>query len=79
MLQGMRRVAWVKKQHKISLLPKQGEIMLENNTFRDFVFSAQFCKNCKMYALSAAEIGLSFALALPHLDKGQCLGTSINQ
>ncbi|WP_350445964.1 PF20097 family protein [Anaeromonas gelatinilytica] len=32
LLQGMRRVAWVKNQHKISLLPKQGEIMIENNT-----------------------------------------------
>jgi hypothetical protein len=39
-LQGMRRVAWVKKHHKVSLLPKQGEILLENNAFKDFIFSA---------------------------------------
>ena len=37
LLQGMRRVAWVKKQHKVSLLPRQGEILLENNTFNDFL------------------------------------------
>lgn len=47
LLQGMRRVAWVKQQHKISLLPKQGEIMLKNNTFSDFVFPAQICKSCE--------------------------------
>ena len=35
-LQGMRRVAWVKKKHKITLLPKEGEILLENNVFSDF-------------------------------------------
>jgi len=27
-LQGMRRVAWVKNKHKVSLLPKQGEVLL---------------------------------------------------
>ena len=31
-LQAMRRVAWVKQIHKVSLLPKQGEVLLENNT-----------------------------------------------
>ncbi|QIB69682.1 hypothetical protein Ami103574_10270 [Aminipila butyrica] len=47
LLQGMRRIAWVKKQHKLSLLPEQDEIMLENNSFSDFTLSASICKKCK--------------------------------
>jgi hypothetical protein len=43
----MRRVAWVKHPHKISLLPKQGEILLENNTFKDFILLAWICKDCE--------------------------------
>lgn len=55
LLQGMRRVAWVKKQHKLSLLPKQGEILLENNTFNDFIFSAQICKSCKKIVVDYSD------------------------
>lgn len=54
-LQGMRRVAWVKNQHKVSLLPKQGEILLENNTFKDFIFSAWICKNCKKIVVDYSD------------------------
>lgn len=46
-LQGMRRAAWVKNKHRVSLLPRQGEILLANNTLGDFVFPAWICKNCK--------------------------------
>jgi RNase P subunit RPR2 len=46
-LQGMRRVAWVKNKHKVSLLPKQGEVLLENNYVKDFLLKAWICKNCK--------------------------------
>ncbi len=46
-LQGMRRVAWVKKKHKITLLPKEEEILLENNVVADFLISASICKYCK--------------------------------
>lgn len=46
-LQGMKRVAWVKHHHKISLNPKQGEILLENNTVKDFIFHHGFVKNVK--------------------------------
>lgn len=46
-LQGNQRVAWVKKRHKFSLLPKQGEILLENNSFCNYIFSAWVCKSCK--------------------------------
>ena len=46
-LQGMRRVAWVKSKHKVSLFPKQGEVLLENNNIKDFLLKAWICKNCK--------------------------------
>jgi len=47
-LQSMRRAAWVKTPHKVSLLPKQGEILLENNATKDVVFNADICKSCKI-------------------------------
>ncbi len=55
LLQGMRRVAWVKKQHKICILPKQGEILLENNSINDFIFSAQICKSCKKIVIDYSD------------------------
>lgn len=55
LLQGMRRVAWVKSQHKVSLHPKQGEILLENNTFNDFMLQAQICKKCKKIVIDYSD------------------------
>lgn len=55
LLQGMRRVAWVKKKHKLSLLPKQGEILLDNNKFKDFVLSAQICKQCRKIVVDYSD------------------------
>ncbi len=46
-LQGRQRVAWVKKKHKISIHPKEGEILLENNIYKDFLLTAWICKNCE--------------------------------
>lgn len=46
-LQTMQRIAWTKKIHKISLLPKDGEVLLENNTFKGANFQAYICKQCK--------------------------------
>lgn len=54
-LQCMRRVAWVKEPHKISLLPKQGEVLLENNTFKDCIFTASICKSCKKIVLDYSD------------------------
>ncbi|NMD42487.1 MAG: hypothetical protein GYA86_04140 [Firmicutes bacterium] len=47
-LQGRQRVAWVKKRHGISLNPRQGEVLLENNAFKDFLLRAYICKSCQM-------------------------------
>ncbi|WP_313758383.1 PF20097 family protein [Tissierella sp.] len=54
-LQGIKRVAWVKKHHKISLLPKQGEILLENNVVKDFIFLAWICKKCKKVVVDYSD------------------------
>ncbi|WP_019230432.1 PF20097 family protein [Sedimentibacter sp. B4] len=55
LLQGMRRVAWIKRQHKVSLLPKQGEVLLENNTFSDFLLQAHICKSCKKIVVDYSD------------------------
>jgi hypothetical protein len=54
-LQGRQRVAWVKNKHKFSLLPKQGEFLLENNAIKDFILSAQICKSCKIIVVDYAD------------------------
>ena len=54
-LQGMRRVAWVKKKHKITLLAKEGEILLDNNVFSDFFIPASIWKYCKKVVLDYSE------------------------
>jgi len=46
-LQCMRRVAWIKEPHKVSLMPKQGEVLLENNAVKDCIFVASICKSCQ--------------------------------
>lgn len=51
----MKRVAWVKHHHKISLNPKQGEILLENNTVKDFIFSSWICKDCKKIVVDYSD------------------------
>lgn len=53
-LQGHQRAAWVKKQHKISLLPKQGEMLLANS-IRSFIFPAQICKSCKKIVVDYSD------------------------
>ncbi len=46
-LQTGQRIAWTKKIHKISLLPKDGEVLFANNTIRGTSFQAYICKGCK--------------------------------
>lgn len=54
-LQGMNRVAWVKSPHKLSLLPKAGEILLENNSFNAFLLTASICKACQKIIVDYAD------------------------
>jgi hypothetical protein len=53
--QSMLRAAWVKKPHKFSLMPKQGEVLLENNFVNDCVFSASICKSCKIIHIDYSD------------------------
>jgi hypothetical protein len=53
--QSMLRAAWVKKPHKVSLMPKQGEILLENNFASDCVFAASICKSCKKLIIDYSD------------------------
>lgn len=46
-IQGNQRIAWVKSKHKISLLPREGEVLLENKAFDSFLFPACICKDCE--------------------------------
>jgi len=46
-LQTGSRIAWTKEIHKFSILPRKGEIMLENNVFKGVNFQAYICKHCK--------------------------------
>jgi hypothetical protein len=44
-----------KKPHKVSLLPKQGEVLLENNVVNDCVFAADICKSCKIILIDYSD------------------------
>ncbi len=46
-LQAGNRIAWTKSVHKISLLPREGEILLANHVFAGANFTAYICKPCK--------------------------------
>ncbi len=46
-MQGNQRVAWVKSKHKVSILPRKGEVLLENKAFNSFLFAAWICKSCQ--------------------------------
>ena len=54
-VQTLERAAWVKNPHKFTLLPKEGEILLENNAIKDVVFPGWICKDCKKIVLDYAE------------------------
>ena len=54
-LQSMRRAAWVKRPHRVSLLPKRGEVLLENNFVRDCVFVASICRSCRKILVDYAD------------------------
>jgi len=46
-IQAGQRMAWVKKKHKISLLPKKGELILGNNVLLGLCIDAYICKTCR--------------------------------
>lgn len=49
------KMAWVKSLHKVSLLPKEGEVLLGNNVFLGLSFEAYICKVCKKVLLDYSK------------------------
>ncbi len=54
-LQTGTRIAWTRELHKFSLLPRKGEVILENNVFKGVDFHAQICKHCKKVVLDYSD------------------------
>ena len=54
-IQGNQRIAWVKSKHKISILPREGEVLLENKTFGSFLFTAWIWKDCQKILLDYSD------------------------
>ena len=54
-LQCGQRMSWVKSPHKVSLLPKKGEVSLGNNVFGGLSFEAYICKKCKKVLLDYSK------------------------
>ena len=46
-VQGGNLLVWVKKKHYISLLPKEGEIILDRNYLTCATIPAHICKKCR--------------------------------
>lgn len=54
-LQGNQRIAWVKRQHNVSILPREGEVLLENRAFGSFLYPAWICKGCQNIVLNYSD------------------------
>ena len=47
LLQSGSLIVWVKKKHLLSLLPKEGEVLLGSNFVSSPTVPAHICKKCK--------------------------------
>ncbi len=47
LLQGGNILVWVRKKHYLSLLPKEGEVMLDKNYLTGCAVPAWVCKQCR--------------------------------
>lgn len=46
-IQSGNLMVWVKKKHHISLLPREGEVVLDRNYWSGATIPAHICKQCK--------------------------------
>ena len=46
-IQSGNLMVWVKKKHRISLLPREGEVILDRNYWSGSTIPAHICKHCK--------------------------------
>lgn len=54
-VQTNQRAAWVKKPHALTLMPKDGEILLDNKLFSSCSFPGWICRECKKIVLDYAN------------------------
>jgi len=55
-LQSGNIMSWTKKIHKVSLLPKEGEVLLWQNYWKPPAIPASICKACKKIILDYSEL-----------------------
>ncbi|MBR2801696.1 MAG: hypothetical protein IKE21_03730 [Erysipelotrichaceae bacterium] len=53
--QGGQILSWVKEKHKLSMLPKKGEVLLGRSSFQILTFEACICKACKKVVLDYSK------------------------
>ena len=47
LIQSGNLMVWVRKKHYVSLLPKEGEVILDRNYLTGATVRAHICKQCK--------------------------------
>ena len=60
LLQGGNLLVWVKKKHYLSLLPKDGEVILDRNYLTGSSVTAWICKDCKKVIAEYTEANNEF-------------------
>ena len=50
-VQTNQRAAWVKKPHPLTLMPKEGEVLLDNKLFSSCSFPGWICRDCRKIVL----------------------------
>jgi hypothetical protein len=54
-LQAGQIMLWAKKKHKISLLPRDGEVLIAKNYLTGVALEAYICKQCKKVVFDYAS------------------------
>ncbi len=54
-LQGGNILVWVRKKHYLSLLPKEGEVLLDRNYLTGSAVPSWICKQCKKVIAEYSE------------------------
>ena len=54
-VQSGTRILWTKRIHKISLLPKDGDVLLLKSVLKPSAIPARICKDCKTIMMDYAE------------------------
>ncbi len=55
LLQGGNILVWVKKKHHLSLLPREGEVLLDRTYVTNSAVPAWICKKCKKIIMEYEE------------------------